>query len=107
MIKVIIKQDNKYIVSLNVSGHADSAEHGKDLVCAGVSTACIGIANQLAHVGFLENELGVIQIRDGYIDIKVKQCRDDVQLVLETFETILKTIEESYHKYIEIMKTEV
>lgn len=107
MIKVIIKKDNKYIVSMNVAGHADSDEHGKDLVCAGVSTACIGIANQLAHMGFLEIDLGTIQIRDGYIDIKVKQCRDDVQLVLETFETILKTIEESYHKYIEIMKTEV
>lgn len=107
MIKVIIKQDNKYIVSVNVSGHADSDEHGKDLVCAGVSTACIGIANQLSNVGFLTDDLGTIQIRDGYIDIKVNQSRDDVQLILETFETLLKTIEESYHKYIEIMKTEV
>lgn len=107
MIKVIIKQDNKNIISVNVSGHANSNQYGKDLVCAGVSTTCIGIANQLANVGFLEECLGTIQISDGYIDIKVNQSRNDVQLILETFETILRTIEESYHKYIEIMKTEV
>lgn len=107
MIKVIIKQDNKNIISMNVSGHAESDEHGKDLVCAGVSTACIGIANQLVNMGFLKDDLGSIEIRNGYIDIKVTQSREDIQLILETFETILKTIEESYHKYIEIMKTEV
>ena len=39
MIKVLVKQNNNQIVNLSITGHADSGEYGKDLVCAGVSTA--------------------------------------------------------------------
>lgn len=106
MIKVIVKRDKQNIVYVNVLGHANSNEHGKDLVCAGVSTTCVGIANQLEIMGFMDG-LGTIQLKEGNFKIKVDQSRNDIQLVLETFETIMDTIEKSYHKYIEIMKTEV
>ncbi len=106
MIKVIVKREKQNIVYLNVLGHAKSNEHGKDLVCAGVSTACVGIANQLEKMGFMDG-LGTIQLKEGNFKIKVNQSNHDVQLVLETFETTMETIEETYHKYIEIMKTEV
>ena len=42
MIKVLVKQNNNQIVNLSITGHADSGEYGKDLVCAGVSTVGIG-----------------------------------------------------------------
>ncbi|WRK55922.1 ribosomal-processing cysteine protease Prp [Coprobacillaceae bacterium CR2/5/TPMF4] len=35
------------MVDLKISGHANSDEYGKDLVCAGVSTASIGTLNML------------------------------------------------------------
>ena len=72
MIEAVIKKHKQSIVQITVSGHAQSAEYGKDLVCAGVSTACIGIANALVHYQFLSQELGTIEINDGYIDIKVQ-----------------------------------
>lgn len=105
MIKVVIKRDNNQIFEIKVSGHANSAEYGKDLVCAGVSTACIGIANALAKKDFLS--YGNIEIKEGYTYIKVNQFQDQFQLILETFETILETIEESYKQYIKITKMEV
>ena len=106
MIKVIIKQDNQEIVYVHVTGHANSNEHGKDLVCAGVSAICVGIANQLVNMGFM-NDLGTIQLSEGNFKIKVNQSSHDIQLVLETFETMMKTLEETYDQYIKIMKTEV
>ncbi len=107
MIQVIIKEDNrKDIVYIQVKGHANSAEYGKDLVCAGVSTTCVGIANQLANMGFL-NKYGSIELEEGYFKVEVHESMHDIQVVLETFETIMKTIELSYPKYIKIMKTEV
>ena len=45
MINVYIQQNNEQIIAIKVSGHADSAEYGKDLVCAGLTTVCVGIAN--------------------------------------------------------------
>lgn len=107
MIKAVIKKRNQSILQITVSGHAQSAEYGKDLVCAGVSTACIGIANALVHYQFLSKSLGTIEIKDGFIDIKVHQDNDQIQVVLGTFEVMLKTVEESYSKYMKIEKMEV
>lgn len=107
MIKAVIKKHNQSILQIKVSGHAQSAEYGKDLVCAGVSTACIGIANALVHYQFLSKNLGTIEIKDGFIDIKVHQDNDQIQVVLGTFELMLKTVEESYSKYMKIEKMEV
>ena len=48
MIKVLIKNNNKYITHIQIKGHADFGEYGKDLVCAGVSAIATGICNTLA-----------------------------------------------------------
>ena len=50
MIKVLVKQNNNQIVNLSITGHADSGEYGKDLVCAGVSTVGIGEMNMLSLI---------------------------------------------------------
>lgn len=107
MIETVIKTNQQKITEIKVSGHADSAEYGKDLVCAGVSTACIGIANALVHYQFLVCDMGTIDLKNGFIHIKVQRSSDDIQVVLETFVIMLKTIEESYSKYMKITKMEV
>ena len=47
MIKVIITKKNDDIIKVECSGHAEFADYGKDIVCAGVSsitqTALIGL----------------------------------------------------------------
>lgn len=105
MITVIIQKHNQQIKDIEVSGHANSAEYGKDLVCAGVSTVCVGIANALVKRDFLNQ--GTIDVEEGFVHVKVNQSSDEVQVVLETFETLLETVEESYPKYMKITKMEV
>ena len=105
MIKVIITTHNQQIIDIQVSGHANSAEYGRDLVCAGVSSVCVGIANALVQRGFLD--IGTIEVKEGFVHVKVNQYDEVIQVVLETFETLLKTIEESYPKYMKITKMEV
>ena len=102
MIQVIIKENNQQILEIQVSGHADSAKYGKDLVCAGVSTTCVGIANALVNNHFLDQGRGTIDVQEG-----LNQFDEVIQVVLETFVTILETIEESYSKYMKITKMEV
>lgn len=106
MIKVVIKKHNDSIVSVEVKGHADSAKYGRDLVCAGVSSITVGIANMLASKGFLEKD-NIIKIESGYTYFEVNDSNDIFQLVLETLEVMLLTIAEDNSKYIQISKMEV
>ncbi|MCD7949032.1 MAG: ribosomal-processing cysteine protease Prp [Erysipelotrichaceae bacterium] len=105
MVNVKIVKEENNILEIEVSGHAGSAEYGFDLVCAGVSTACVGIANELDKRDFLD--CGSIELETGYCHIVVEQLNEIHQVVLETFETILKSIEESYKDYLKIMEMEV
>ena len=107
MIKVLIKKKQNQIINLKITGHANSDVYGKDLVCAGVSTAGIGTLNMLVKKGFLDNHIGTIEINEGYINIIVDQVDEVCQVVLETLEITLDTMVEDYGQFIEISKVEV
>ncbi|MBO6047145.1 MAG: ribosomal-processing cysteine protease Prp [Erysipelotrichaceae bacterium] len=104
MIKVKVTYQNKDIVNVEVTGHAEFDEYGKDLVCAGVSTLVTGIANTLYTLGDREHQS--ITLRDGYANITIHSSTHDEQLILETLVISLETMQESYGQYIEILKKE-
>lgn len=96
-VNVIINRNNE-ITSINLSGHAEMAEEGKDLVCAGASTCFIGALNALE-----EPEKATITIHKGLGSIIVKtELSAHDKIVLEVLLTQLKSIEESYSKYLKI-----
>ena len=43
--------DDRLILSLYVKGHANYADHGKDIVCSAVSCLCVSMANTLLAAG--------------------------------------------------------
>ncbi|MCR4911813.1 MAG: ribosomal-processing cysteine protease Prp [Bacilli bacterium] len=112
MVKVVITRDacqknslgkNK-ILSIAVKGHANSAPYGQDLVCAAVSSILTGGANALlegyeANPNFkvILDEGNALIERTNEIDVS-----DNQETVLETIAIMLKTIEESYSKFIKI-----
>lgn len=79
----------------DVNGHAGYAEHGKDIVCAGV-TALVTALN-----GFAEKE--TVQIGDGYyyavIDAKNA-------LAVEMFAHGVREIERMYPAHVKFIKQE-
>ena len=42
MIRAIYEADNDHYLKIEVSGHAEFGEYGKDLVCASVSSIMFG-----------------------------------------------------------------
>ena len=101
MIKIVIKTDEstKTITSIEVKGHANSAEYGKDLVCAAVSAIITGGANALTQ------DIYDIEIKEGYSLIKAREIPDQTDaVVLMTMEVQLRTIEEIESKFIKIEK---
>ena len=98
MIKVLINYEEKKFKSLEVKGHANSGPYGQDLVCAAVSAILTGGANNL------ENKKGFdIKLLEGEALIKaIDTVSSHDEVVLETMIVSLKTIEESYGKFIQI-----
>ena len=100
MIKIQINKTNNKYSSLLVSGHSNYDEHGKDIVCAGVSAVVTGGLNAL----IIENKNKIsYRVNDGYVNVDVLDIDDDkLQLIMDVIVVQLKTIEESYKKYIKI-----
>ena len=100
MIKIQINKTNNKYSSLLVSGHSNYDEHGKDIVCAGVSAIVTGGLNALAIEN--KNEISY-RVNDGYVNVDVLNIENDnLQKIIDVIIIQLKTIEESYKKYVKI-----
>lgn len=105
MVKISVDQDkNSKIKRIRITGHANAAPHGEDLVCAGVSSISIGALNA---IDLLEKNSCLYEMKHGYIEIRVVTDSDQLQLLLSMLIIQLTTMENSYKKYIRIRKQEV
>ena len=100
MIKVEYIENSSNIEYLRISGHANYDDYGKDIVCSAVSAISIGALNALKNI-----ENYAITQKEGLIIIenKNKSSYDD-NIVLNTMLIQLKTIEQSYPKFIQIVR---
>ena len=94
-VKKIFTKDE--LTGLEIKGHANSNEHGKDLVCAGVSSIITGGFNAL-----VKDEIEEITLEEGYAKVMVKSGANYSRVVLDVMLTQLLTIEESYPQNINI-----
>ena len=97
MIKVKRIYSNKVLCGVEVKGHADSNESGKDLICAAVSSILTGGFNAL-----VKDEIEEVILDEGYAKVMVNESASISLQVLRVIEIQLLTIEESYPKYINI-----
>lgn len=109
MIKVTIKRnDQQAIDSFTITGHANFAKKGSDIVCAGVSAVSFGAVNSI--ISLLSVTPQIEQGGEGgYLrctfpsDIE-ETVQEKVQLLLEGMVVSLETIERDYGNYITISK---
>ena len=100
MISVNVSFMGSDVLTLTVSGHANYAKYGKDIVCAGVSAIVTGGINAL------ESEIKNVEIinKENELGVKVINNNEKIQIILNTMLVQLQTIESSYEKYIKIYK---
>ncbi|SKA75410.1 hypothetical protein SAMN05428976_102116 [Clostridium sp. USBA 49] len=108
MIKVLFKKRSNNIISVKISGHANSVNEGYDMVCSAVSAVSLTIANGITEVvkvnPYLSIEDGFLSMDFMGLDYKdIEKC----QILLETLFIGLKSIEMSYGDYINIEVEEV
>jgi len=105
MIEVTIhEQSSGRIRSFEMKGHADYAEHGKDLVCAGASAVSFGAVN--AVIALTGMTPSILQGSDGgYLQVEFPEGHEaehDIQMILKAMVVSLQTIEQDYGQHIQI-----
>jgi uncharacterized protein YsxB (DUF464 family) len=98
MIKVNVKYNNNKVYELVIKGHAGYDVHGKDIVCAAVSSMAITTVNNIIalddSVDYEENS--------GLLIIRVKNDTEINNKLLDNLVRMLTELENQYPKNIEI-----
>ncbi len=105
MIRTVFYQHNQQLCGCVVSGHAGYADHGQDVVCAGVSTAVQMTANMLTEVFKLPADISVEENRIG-IRLEGTPSPEGVK-ILRGLELQIQLLKEDFPKFIQIKHTEV
>ncbi|MDF2541666.1 MAG: hypothetical protein K0S47_1384 [Herbinix sp.] len=104
MIKVAIyKNAENMITGFSLSGHADYAEYGSDVVCAAVSALVINTINSIEN--FTSDKFRLEQDeKKGYIEFQVvSDLSSNASLLLNSLALGLHGIQEEYsEKYIRL-----
>lgn len=106
MVRVEIRRKpDGTITGFRMTGHAEFAEAGKDIVCAGVSAVAIGTVNAAEALlgirlvnGTPERGTLVASVPDG----TEGRRGEDLQLMLESMVHMVKDIEANYGAYVRV-----
>lgn len=98
MIKVNVKRNDNKVYELVIKGHAGYDVHGKDIVCAAVSSMAITTINNIIalddSIDYEENS--------GLLIIRVKRDTEVNNKLLDNLVRMLVELKEQYPKNIEI-----
>lgn len=91
------------IREIRIEGHAGYGPEGEDLVCAGISAITFGAANAMEVLLQVDpvKKMG----ESGFLHFDLPQGikrEEEAQLLLEAMLLSLRTMEESYSKYIRV-----
>lgn len=100
----IERHEDGTIDGFSSRGHAGYADHGEDIVCAAVSAITVGTVNSIEALTGVEMKA---KMKDGFLSARLpvlpeNSPKEQVQLLLESMQVMLASIEESYGEYIKI-----
>lgn len=106
MIKAKITHDKGQVVDIEMTGHADFAEYGSDIVCAAASVLTISTVNGLMAVADVAADVEMDDENGGFMHIVIPTFSDEKQrlqasAILQTFEKGLLDVTSQYGKYIQ------
>ena len=96
MIKITRHKDG-----ISLIGHAQYAEHGQDIVCAGVSTLVQTLIQSLDE---LVTDTIQYDMSPGMVDIKHGLLSENARLLIDAFMLGAETIAENYPQNVQIKR---
>ncbi|ANZ62145.1 hypothetical protein AYR62_06840 [Secundilactobacillus paracollinoides] len=108
MIQATFDYDNSHrIIGFNLTGHADSAPYGSDIVCAAVSALSISAVNGLSTVAEITPVVVSKNDEGGFLSLRMPPVDDYMQdrisqALLQSFLNGLLDVEKQYSEYVRI-----
>lgn len=105
--KIIRNKENNHISEFSLKGHADSAEYGKDIVCAAVSVLSISTVNGLQKYAHVNPKVNSDDANGGLLEVSIPDANNhDDQIaadaILSTFQNGMDDISHSYAKFVKL-----
>ena len=101
MINISYKKENNHINYVKISGHADYADEGFDIVCASVSSISITTVNAIIRI---DSDSINYKDEDGYLLINISKHSDTIDKLIDNMINLLEELEKQYNKHIEIRR---
>lgn len=103
MIKIVSKKKNGLTYKLEVYGHAEFDEYGKDIVCAAVSSATSMTVNGLCEI--LKSDLET-ETKSGILKVYIKRPDDESEKFLKAYMLQMRNINSEFPKNIKVTEEE-
>lgn len=107
MITVTVRDNDFRVVSLEMTGHANYAEHGSDIVCAAVSALVLTTVNSIERLASYQPVVEVDEQNGGYLYFETLTNLTSEQeyithILLQNLLYGLEDIQEQYASYLSI-----
>ncbi len=100
MVKIKVDYKDDYVKEIKITGHAGYDEHGKDIVCASVSSIVITSANLILKIN---KEKVSIKQEEGLIQIKVLKNDETINMILLNMIDMLEELSNDYKENVKII----
>lgn len=104
MIRIIFTKSDDLITGFECKGHSKIAEHGQDVVCAFVSSACFMTANTVTDVIGLNADA---VSSEGFMRLEIKDSPIKAQDILNGLILHLSELQKDYPDNIKVIISEV
>lgn len=94
MIRVIVKPE-----CITIKGHANYDEHGKDIICASVSSI---VTTSINSILILDKGTICYESKEGLVKIDILKSEEITQKLLENMINMLSELEDNYPKNIKV-----
>ena len=99
MTNIKVLKENEKIVNVEIKGHTNYEDYGKDIVCSSISSIVTTTVN--AIIRFNDDSINY-EVSDGYIKISVVKFYKETSVLLENMIELLKELAITYKKNIKI-----
>ena len=99
MIKISYKEEDNHINYVKITGHANYADEGFDIVCASVSSIAITTINAIIRI---DEESIIYRDEDGLLEIGIVKKNDIVDILVINMISMFEELEEQYKDYVKI-----
>ncbi len=113
MVRIALTREGNYYKSMEMSGHANFDEYGRDIVCAAASVLGFTFVNYITEVLSIRAQDYKLEVEENeessylYMELLNDYKKDDIQNGFKFFEIGIIGLIESYKNHIELIYQEV